>query len=352
MLKVDRVTGQLSRLASLSMADIQMQERADLQRLIFKNAEQFFQKECGEDLFIINEEVMPSDLVGDRIDLLAVDSDGSIVIIELKRGNDKLQLLQALSYAAMISGLTWKQIEAKAGPGQSEALGQFLTENDLDEDSEDGQVRLNHSQRILLIAESYDYEVLCTAQWLTDKWGLNITCYEVALARDGVSNTEYISAVQLLPAKQLAEQARLRGSLRSQATNEPKPVEKKLSECSNEAIREFFREVLSQNPRRNRRGTSVIFPIQGKMRYRVTPRKQYARVVQSGRFDGDEEHWKSFSSPSIRTVRGGQNLVFHLNTSSDTEMFRRFIDDDLAKIRWQNMSLESDDEEDEVDVNE
>jgi hypothetical protein len=347
MLKIDRPSGQLSKLGSLLMIDAEMKERSDLQRLIFRNSEEFFQKECGEDLFVLNEEVMPSDLVGDRIDLLAVDSEGATVIIELKRGSDKLQLLQALAYASMISSLTWKEIRAKTDPTRSEALSTFLSENDLGEENEDGEVKLNNSQRIVLIAESYDYEVLCTAQWLTDKWGLNITCYEVALARDGLNNSEYLSAVQLLPAKPLAEQARLRGALRSQAANEPKPIEKRLNECSNETIRNFFREILLQNPRKNRRGTSILFPPQGKMRFRVTPRKQYARVVQSGRFEGDEEDWKTLSSSSLRAVRSGQNLVFHLSNATDVAVFRKFVTTDLPKIKWLNGRPDADDEDDE-----
>jgi hypothetical protein len=136
------------------MADADMQERAHLQQLVFRNTGQFFQKECGENLFVLNEEVKPSDLVGDRIDLLAVDSDGATVIIELKRGSDKLQLLQALSYAAMLSDLTWNEVKAKARVCQDRlsALGDSLAENSLEESSEADQLTLNHSQRILLMA--------------------------------------------------------------------------------------------------------------------------------------------------------------------------------------------------------
>jgi hypothetical protein len=248
MLKVNRGGCQLTRLDPRSMADADMRERSDLQRLIYANSSQFFKDECRDDLFVLNEEVSPSDFVADRIDLLAIDSYGATVIIELKRGSDKLQLLQALSYAAMVSGLTWKEVESKAAPERLQALRQFLADNGLDEDDEEGPLGLNLSQRVILIAESYDYEVLCTAQWLTDKWGLNITCYSVALARDVASGTDYLSAVQLFPAKPLAAYARQRGSQRGQVTNEPKTLERRLATSENQAISSFFSELLLQNP--------------------------------------------------------------------------------------------------------
>jgi len=335
------------------MADAELKERADLQQLIYKNAKQFFEEECGEVLFVLNEEVTPSNLVADRIDLLAVDSEGATVIVELKRGNDKLQLLQALTYAAMISGLTWEEIKTeKTDPGKLQALSEFITEIGLDEDSDDGQAKLNSTQRIVLIAESYNYEVLCTAQWLTDKWGLNITCYEVALARDRQGNAEYLSAVQLFPAKPLADQARRRGAFRSQATNEPRRVETKLLECSNEAIREFFEEILSQNPRRSKSGHAVVFPPMGKMRFRVMPRKQSARVRQLGRFDGDEQHWSALASRPVKAVSGGRSLVFDLSSAAAIDLFRRFIDTDLANTSWRNVPLESNDVDDDSDDSE
>ena len=270
-----------------------MKERADLQQLIYRNPDQFFQTECNEDVFVLNQEVIPSDRVGDRIDILAVDSKGKTVVIELKRGSDKLQLLQAISYAAMVSDLTWEEVKSRADSARLMELQKFLEKHELDEEGPDQQTELNEFQRIVLIAESYDYEVLRTAQWLTEK-GIDIRCYEVALARDTNNGLEYLSAVQLFPAKPLAERARIRGSLRTLAANEPRKIEKRLSECSNEPVKDYFEVLLSQNPRprTNRRGSAIVFPPQGRMRFHLSPRSDYARAIQRGRFDGDEDRWK------------------------------------------------------------
>lgn len=72
------------------------------------NAPDEFFSELGATLLQIGEEVHPSD---DRIDILAIDSEGAVVIIELKRGAHKHQLLQSLAYAAMISD--WEPEELK-----------------------------------------------------------------------------------------------------------------------------------------------------------------------------------------------------------------------------------------------
>jgi hypothetical protein len=351
MLKIDRAAGSLSPLDSLSLSEVDMKERADLQQLIYRNPDHFFQSECNEDVFVLNQEVIPSDRVGDRIDLLAIDSKGKVVIVELKRGSDKLQLLQAITYAAMVSDLTWEEVKKKADSVKLVELQKFLEKHDLDEDGTDGQAQLNEFQRIVLIAESYDYEVLRTAQWLTEK-GIDIRCYEIALARDASNHFEYLSAVQLFPAKPLAERARIRGSLRNLAANEPLTIEKRLSICSNEHVKRYFESLLSQipRPRMNRRGSAIVFPPQGKMRFHISPRPDYARVTQRGRFEGDEDRWRSLSEMPNK-VRNGRRLTLRLKNRSDIELFSGFIQNDLLRVKWLETASDKDaeDEDDKED---
>ena len=80
--------------------------------MIKANPDAFF-TEMGESLLLIGDEVRPTDFVEDRIDLLAVDQQGALVVVELKRGSNKLQLLQALSYAGMISKWEYSQVVAR-----------------------------------------------------------------------------------------------------------------------------------------------------------------------------------------------------------------------------------------------
>ena len=110
MLKIDRSNQSLSKLATPSFADSSITERYDLQEFIKNSPDEFF-REIGEELFLIGTEITPSKNVADRIDLLAVDKNGQVVVVELKRGSNKLQMLQVISYAGMISHWTAEDVQ-------------------------------------------------------------------------------------------------------------------------------------------------------------------------------------------------------------------------------------------------
>ena len=83
-------------------------ERDDLQRLLKESI-----SVIGEDLYLLAEEFSQWEDSRRRIDLLALDRNGSLVVIELKRTEDGGHMeLQALRYAAMISTMTFPQAVA------------------------------------------------------------------------------------------------------------------------------------------------------------------------------------------------------------------------------------------------
>src|ERR1700680_954125 len=79
MVKISRNDMRLSRLKTPTLAESKILARSGLQQLIWHGSEDFC-LELGQDLLIIGEEVQPSTVVGDRIDLLAIDGDGTTVI--------------------------------------------------------------------------------------------------------------------------------------------------------------------------------------------------------------------------------------------------------------------------------
>jgi RecB family endonuclease NucS len=90
MLRIDRAKRTMSRLGSTPLAAAGILERNDLQQMIRNTPAEFF-AELGKQLLPLGEEIRPSEVVDDRIDLLALDTDGTAVIIELKRGAHKLR---------------------------------------------------------------------------------------------------------------------------------------------------------------------------------------------------------------------------------------------------------------------
>src|ERR1700682_1706189 len=138
MVKISRDEKLFTCLDTKSLSQANILERKDLQEFIFNSFKPFCQ-ELRQDLRIIAKEVRPSETVADRIDLLAVDHDGNVVIIELKRGNDKLQLLQAIAYAGMIAKWSPEELLAQAGKDRADEIRDWIDDSEM----------INQSQRIL-----------------------------------------------------------------------------------------------------------------------------------------------------------------------------------------------------------
>jgi len=247
MLKLFPAAKRFDGLEPVSLGDLGLKEREHLQECICNSSEAFF-GELEEDLLILGTEVTPSDVVGDRIDILALDPDGTSVIIELKRGTNKWQLSQALTYAAMIS--KWGVADEFLGrttTAKREAINSFIRVE---------TAELNRSQRVIMVAEAYDYEVLVTAQWLNEAYDVDIACYQIALARDGNDDALYVSCTQIYPPQELSELARLRRSAKSTAGPARKDLEAMLSRSGAE-VTQFFRDRLKQKARTDSRDSAL-----------------------------------------------------------------------------------------------
>jgi hypothetical protein len=116
------------------------------------------------------------------IDLLAIDREGDLVVIELKRDRTPRDTLaQALEYASYVERLDWRQLE--------EILQSYLVEEsaslveyhrDHFELDEDEAVSFNKEQRIVILGQSITEAVRQTAGFLRRK-GIRVTCVEFSL---------------------------------------------------------------------------------------------------------------------------------------------------------------------------
>ena len=208
MLKIDRDNQSFSLLDTPTLADVSITERYDLQEYICNTPDAFF-KEIGQELFLLGKEIEPSKNVQDRIDVLAVDKEGACVVIELKRGNHKLHMMQAISYAGMIAQWSSEDFLQLIDEGKQEALIDFL-EVDVEE--------INRSQRIILVAEAFDYALLIGADWLTDNHGVDVLCCRIAVAKDTSTSNEYLVCSNVYPAPELAQEAVPRGRRKADTT--------------------------------------------------------------------------------------------------------------------------------------
>jgi hypothetical protein len=328
MLKIDRLTKQFERLKEPDLKGVDLSERYGLQAMIRANPNAFFE-ELGEELLLVNEEVRPSDVVDDRIDLLALDTSGSAVVIELKRGSHKLQLLQALAYAGMVA--RWpaarlveerrKFCNCTAEQAEDE-FRQFLAE-----DSE----TLNEAQRVILIAEDFDFEVLVAAEWLHGKHGVDIRCYRLALSVDGAN--EYASCACIYPPAELADHAvrRSRGPVSPLKWSD---WEAALQQIANPAVVAFFKMELAGGRDCYLRKRILRYKLDGRRRWWMSARRDFAYTWQNGRFDGDLGFWSNRlgADADVAPVKQGTCLRFFL---SSAKQFDAFLKGTMEEIKPQ-----------------
>ena len=168
MYRINKSSNNITKLEERQFKDLGFREREHLQEWIAKNPDVL-----GEELLIIQKEYDGFNDTNERLDLLALDKDGGLVIIENKLDDTGKDVVwQALKYTSYCSTLTTEQITRlfqeylniyAQGEDAKELLLDFL-------DREDDEVLLlnGNDQRIVFIANNYRKEVTSTALWLLD----------------------------------------------------------------------------------------------------------------------------------------------------------------------------------------
>ena len=190
MLRLDPDEHTLSILEDTDLQTENILERYDFQRAIV-NSWELFRKEIGiPSAILVGSEIRPHDSTQDSLDILAFDPDDSqVVVIELKRKKNKLQLLQALSYAAMVSRWDVDKFVGYAnnieGPESQELIDSIRSTDD------------NLNVKVILVAEEYDPEVILTADWLKSNYSVDISAYAIELNKS--QNDLILSVTQRYP---------------------------------------------------------------------------------------------------------------------------------------------------------
>jgi hypothetical protein len=199
MYKIDKENNCINPIKQISFAEAGFKERQHLQEWIAKNP-----SSLGEDLLIIQKEFAGFDDTNERLDLLAIDKKGNLVIIENKLDDTGKDVTwQSLKYVSYCSSLSSQNIEdiyasylEKHGisGNAKENLSDFFNEEEYFE-----ILNLGNSQRIILVAGSYRKEVTSTVMWLLNK-GIDIKCFT---ATPFVFNDDYLIDIkQIIPVKE------------------------------------------------------------------------------------------------------------------------------------------------------
>lgn len=200
----------LDRHSPRKFADLGLYERVDLQRILRDDI-----SVVGDDLLVISEEFGQWEDARRRIDLLAIDKTGHLVVIELKRTDDGGHMeLQALRYAAMVSSMSFEDVvnahAAHVGRHRPDADARSELEAFLETDQdEDGTPVVSSEVRIVLVSADFGRELTTAVLWLNDFDGMDIRCVRLVPYR--VGDKVLLDIQQVLPLPEVADyQVRLR----------------------------------------------------------------------------------------------------------------------------------------------
>lgn len=180
MYLIDRDQNRIQALQPSTLSSLGFQERPNVQEWIAA-----LPSSLGEDLLIIQKEFDGFDDTRERLDLLAIDKQGRLVIIENKLDDSGKDVTwQAIKYAAYCSSLAREDVvriaqdffdEELPGRDAVAVISDFLGVENL----EGVQINEGASQRVFMIATHLRKEVTATALWLAN-FGLDVRCFKLS----------------------------------------------------------------------------------------------------------------------------------------------------------------------------
>lgn len=203
MYRINSTSNRITRLKQVRFADLGFRERNHLQEWIANQSDVL-----GEDLLIIQKEFDGFDDTRERLDLLAIDKQGNLVVIENKLDDSGRDVVwQCLKYASYCSSLSKGQVadvyqrylDKNGISGDSRPLiCEFLGEDSFD----DVVLNPGNDQRLIMVAAQFRKEVTSTVLWLL-KHGVFLKCFKATPFQDG--DAVFLSIEQVIPLPEAEE---------------------------------------------------------------------------------------------------------------------------------------------------
>jgi hypothetical protein len=204
MFLIDKQNNRIkSLLKERKFGELGFKERQHLQKWIAESPEIL-----GEPLLVIQQEFDGFNDTNERLDLLALDKEGNIVVIENKLDDTGRDVTwQVLKYASYCSTLTKEHIRKifqdyldKKGHGEEAVakISEFFSNAEYEE------IALNQrqTQRIMMVAGNFRKEVTSTALWLLN-YKLKIQCFKTSIFSLG--DELILDIEQIIPTKDAAD---------------------------------------------------------------------------------------------------------------------------------------------------
>ena len=143
-------------------------------------------------LFPIRVDLSVDEDAASRVDVVAIDPKGQVVVVVVAEDGDndtrQMVLSRGVAAARRLARWTSEDLFRLLDEDRAESLGVFL---DVEVDA------INVNQRIVVISPGFYEEILATAEWLRDHWGLKITCLEVVVTTDPETKVPYLISAKI-----------------------------------------------------------------------------------------------------------------------------------------------------------
>ena len=153
------------------------------------------------DLLVIGQQTI-TDYNG-RIDLLAIDRDGALIIIELKRAKTPRDIVgQTLDYASWVASLTTRRIHEIAN---NHLVNKPLEQAFREKFKADLPENLNATHRMVIVASEFDASSKRIVEYLAEEHGLSINSIFFNVFEE--NGTQYLATEWLMDQQQVEERA-------------------------------------------------------------------------------------------------------------------------------------------------
>jgi hypothetical protein len=199
MFVIDKESNTIKSLTKRTFSELGFKERAHLQEWIISNPEAL-----GEKLLVIQKEFSDFSETNERLDILALDKNGNLVIIENKLDDSGRDVTwQALKYASYCSTLTKDEIRnifQKYLDLYSKGINAIDLLTEFFDDAEYSEIVLNQriTQRIILVAANFRKEVTSTVLWLMN-FKIQLQCIKATPYE--LNGQFFLNLEQIIPTK-------------------------------------------------------------------------------------------------------------------------------------------------------
>lgn len=221
---INKDSNKLVKIEKRTFKSLGLDERHNLQEWIAKEP-----SSLGEERLIIQKEFDGFADTRERLDLLAIDKNGNLVIIENKLDDSGRDVTwQAIKYASYCSGLSKGDVieiyqrylnDQNLHESAADNLSDFFDNRDL----KDVDINVGNGQRIFFVAANFRKEVTSSVMWLLNS-GLKMKCFKVTPYEYGgkvLLDFDQIIPVKMQRITPFPLQRKLRMRIRAAKRNKP-----------------------------------------------------------------------------------------------------------------------------------